>query len=79
MTALAIGVATIILILAYGTPEAIRSHQDSLRKIATKSKPILSVVFITVGVMILTKFHHVLEYYAPQIMPEWMQILSVTY
>ncbi len=79
MTAFAIGVATIILALAYGTREAIRTRQDSLRKIASKSKPILGVVFVAVGVMILTKFHHTLEYYALQVMPEWMQILSVTY
>ena len=46
MTAFSIGVATIILALAYGTREAIKTRQDSLRKIAAKSKPILGVVFI---------------------------------
>lgn len=79
MSAFAFGVATLILALAYGTREAIKTRQDGLRRIATKSKPILGFVFIAVGLMILTKFHHTLEYWALQIMPEWMQILSVTY
>lgn len=79
MAAFAFGVATIILAIAYGTRDAIGTCQDSLRKSASKSKLILGVVFVAVGVLILTKFHHTLEYFALQIMPEWMQTLSVTY
>ena len=79
LVSFAFGVGTIIVALAYGTREAIRTRQSALRTLANKSKPILGAVFIAVGVMILTRFHHTLEYGLLQIIPVWIQDLSVRF
>lgn len=77
MVCFALGVSTLILALAYGSREAIRARQASLRAIADKTKPLMGIIFIAVGVMILTRFHHVLEGWALDHLPYWLQDLSV--
>ncbi len=77
MTSFALGISTIILILGYGAREAIRSRQAALRAIASKSKVIMGVVFLLVGIMILTNFHHVIERWLLEIMPDWLLDFSV--
>jgi len=77
MIAFALGISTIIILLGYGAREAIMSRQVAMRAIAEKSKPIMGIIFIAVGVMILTNFHHVIEGWLLEIMPIWLQDLSV--
>jgi len=63
--------------LGFGAGNAIRSRTNALRTIAEKSKPLMGILFITVGLMILFKIHHVLEAWAIQALPIWLQDLSV--
>ena len=77
MTAFAFGVSTLILALGLGTKSAIRSRANALRSLAEKSKPIMGLVFIAVGLMILFRVHHYLEALAVQLLPFWLQDLSV--
>ena len=77
LTSFAFGVGTIILALAYGTREALKNRQTSLRIFAQKSKPILGTVFIGVGLMIFFKIHHKLEGFLVELMPYWLLDLSV--
>lgn len=73
----ALGVSTLILGLGFGAREAIRARTTALRGLAEKSKPILGVTFIAVGLMLALKFHHVVEAWALDVMPIWLQDLSV--
>lgn len=73
----ALGVSTLILGLGFGAREAIRARTTALRGLAEKSKPILGVTFIAVGLMLALKFHHVIEAWALDVMPIWLQDLSV--
>lgn len=73
----AMGVSTLILGLGFGAREAIRARTTALRGLAEKSKPILGVTFIAVGLMLALKFHHVIEAWALDVMPIWLQDLSV--
>ena len=75
----AAGVSTIILALGYGSREAIRSRRDWMAALAQRSRPIMGVAFVGVGLMILTKFHHVLEAWAIQTLPAWLIDLSVRF
>lgn len=77
MVFFAAGVSTLILGIGIGGQELIRKRAIALRGLAAKSKIILGVVFLAVGLMILTKFHHVLERWALSVLPYWLQDLSV--
>ena len=77
MAAFALGVSTLILGLGLGAREALRRRANALRGLAERSKPILGVTFIAVGLMLLFKVHHILEAWALRVMPYWLQDLSV--
>ena len=79
MTAFALGVSTIILLLGYGTGEAIRRRQKQLRGIAERARPIMGITFLIVGIMIFFKFHHIIEAWLVDVLPDWFQDLSTTY
>ncbi len=79
MAAFALGVSTIILGLGLGAREAIRSRAQSLRGLAERSKPILGVTFIAVGLALLFKLHHVIEAWAVRVLPYWFQDLSIAF
>lgn len=73
----ALGISTLILGLGFGAGNAMRSRTNALRILAEKSKPFMGLLFIIVGLMILFKFNHILEAWAVQILPIWLQDLSV--
>ena len=79
MTGFALGVSTLILGLGLGAREAIRSRAQSLRALAERSKPILGVTFIAVGLMLLLKVHHIIEAWAVRTLPYWFQDSSIAY
>jgi cytochrome c-type biogenesis protein len=79
MTAFAAGVSTVILALGMGARETIRKRAHSLRGLAARSKPVMGAVFVLVGLMLLTKTHHRIESWLLEIMPYWLQDLSVVF
>lgn len=78
MAAFAMGTSTVILMLAYGTREAITRRQESFRKIAANSKWVMAIALIVVGLGILFGLHHVLEGWVSSLLPIWLQDLSVS-
>lgn len=79
MMAFAAGVSTLILGLGLGAQSLMRSRAQSLRKIAEKSKPVLGAVFVAVGLMLLFGVHHLIEAWAVDNLPYWLQDLSVQF
>jgi cytochrome c biogenesis protein CcdA len=77
MIAFALGVSTLIIGLGLGAREAIRTRAQALRGLAERSKPIIGATFIAVGAMLLFQVHHVIEGWLLDIMPIWLQDLSV--
>ncbi|MCP4073103.1 MAG: cytochrome c biogenesis protein CcdA [Hyphomicrobiales bacterium] len=77
MTSFAAGISTIILALAYGAREAIRKRQASMRLLAEKAKPIMGTTFLVVGIMIFFKWNQLIEAWLLDLMPFWLQDLSV--
>lgn len=73
----ALGVSTIILALGYGARSALQRRQALMRRIATSSRPILGGIFIAVGLALFFNLHHVIEGALLDIMPYWLQDLSV--
>ena len=77
MAFFAMGVSTLIVGLGFGAREAIRTRANALRGLAERSRPILGVTFIAVGLMLALKIHYVIEAWALDVMPIWLQDLSV--
>ena len=77
MAFFALGVSTLIIGLGLGAREAIRSRAQALRGLAERSKPILGVTFIAVGLMLFLNLHHYIEAWALDVIPIWLQDLSV--
>ncbi len=79
MCSFALGVSSIILLLGFGTQEAVRHRQQQLRSLARRAKPLMGIIFILVGLMILFKIHHLIEAWLIDILPYWLQDLSVKF
>ena len=77
MCAFALGVSTLIIGLGFGAREAIRTRAQSLRGLAERSKPIIGATFIAVGAMLFFQIHYVIEEWLLNVMPIWLQDLSV--
>ncbi len=78
MTAFAFGISSIILLLGYGARETIRRRAGAMRAIAQRSKPIMGLVFLLVGLMLFFKIHYIIEAWLLDIMPVWLQDFSVS-
>ncbi|MEL6585651.1 MAG: cytochrome c biogenesis protein CcdA [Pseudomonadota bacterium] len=79
MVAFAAGVSTLILGIGFGGQHMIRQRAQSLRGLATRSKPILGAVFVAVGLMILFRIHHIIDRWAIQTLPYWFTDLSISF
>jgi cytochrome c-type biogenesis protein len=77
MVFFALGISTIILVLGYGARSALQKRQAAMRRFAIAARPILGIIFIAVGLMLFFKWHYVIESWLLDIMPIWLQDLSV--
>lgn len=77
MTFFALGISTIILALGYGARSALQKRQAAMRKLAVAARPLLGIIFISVGLMLFFKWHYVIESWLLDIMPIWLQDLSI--
>lgn len=73
----ALGVSTVVIALGYGARSVIMRRQALMRTIAQKSRPILGIVFVAVGLGILFRIHHVIEGWAVENLPAWLIDFSV--
>ncbi|KGK78448.1 cytochrome C biosynthesis protein [Thalassobacter stenotrophicus] len=78
MTAFAMGVSTLILGLGFGAQEAIRPRAQALRGLAERSKPIIGATFLAIGALLFFEIHHLIEGWLLNVMPIWLQDLSVS-
>jgi len=79
MLSFGLGVSTVIVTLGYGTQEAIKRRQNSMRGLASRAKPIMGIIFLLVGLMIFFRFHHVIEAWLISVLPYWFQDLSTNF
>lgn len=78
MLAFVLGVSTIILALGYGVRSVLQRRQAVLREIAVRARPAMGLVFVCVGFALLFRVHHMIEAWALQALPIWLQDLSVS-
>lgn len=78
MVAFAAGVSTIILALAYGARNLLARNRARAQALAVRARPILGLVFIAVGLAMLSGVLHLAEAWAVENLPYWLQDLSVS-
>ncbi|MFT5390848.1 MAG: cytochrome c-type biogenesis protein [Gammaproteobacteria bacterium] len=79
MVAFGFGVSTILLVLAYGSRELLSSRRERLMALMPWAKPIMGVTLLVVGLAIFFHWDRKLETYLLDIMPIWLQDLSVRF
>lgn len=78
MTGFAAGVATLILVLAYGARETLRRRKEALRTLAARARPAMGAAFLLMGLALWFRLNHVVEAWALRVMPPWLADLSVS-
>ncbi|MBV6657250.1 MAG: cytochrome c biogenesis protein CcdA [Devosiaceae bacterium] len=73
------GVSTFVVGLGMGARETLRARAQRFAGLAERSKPLIGFAFILVGLMLFFRFHHVLEGALLNVMPIWLQDLSVRF
>ena len=78
MLSFAAGVSTVIVALGYGARAALQRRRAAMMTIAQRAKPIMGIVFVTIGIILFFNLHHIVEAWATNAMPIWLQDFSVS-
>lgn len=74
-----LGVATILLVLAYGSREVLASRRERLMSWMPWARPIMGVTLLIVGLVLFFHLNRFIEIWLLDIMPIWLQDLSVRF
>jgi cytochrome c-type biogenesis protein len=72
MSAFALGAATPILLLAYGSRRAIMARRDWMARASRIGKPLMGAAFFGIGLFVLTGLDKIVETSLTNAMPEWL-------
>lgn len=72
MAAFALGAATPILLLAYGSRQAIMARRDWMARASRIGKPLMGAAFLCIGLFVLTGLDRVVETSLTRAMPDWL-------
>ena len=78
MLAFSFGVATVLLALAYGSRELVSRRRARLASLMPWAKPIMGVTLLVVGLAIWFHVDRMLEGWLLDVMPVWLQDLSIS-
>ena len=79
MLAFSLGVATVILTLAYLAKGFLTRNRDAVRALASKSTSIIGVTFLIIGLLLFFEWHHAVDSFLLDLMPDWLVDLSVRF
>lgn len=79
MLSFALGISTIIVLLAYGAQSALQKRRDLFRKISGKARASMGAIFIAVGLALVFNLHIMAEIWLLDHLPFWLQDLSVRF
>lgn len=79
MLSFALGISTIIVVLAYGAQNTIRARRDWLRGLSERARPMMGLIFLLVGLALFFNLHRYAEIWLLDHLPYWLQDLSVRY
>lgn len=78
MFGFSLGVASIILALAYGARGFFMRNQERMRMLASKSNWIIGLTFLSIGLLLFFNVHHIIDAWLLDVLPHWLTDLSVS-
>lgn len=78
MAAFALGVATLILGIAYVARHRLRRNMARMRAFSEHARPALGATFILIGLGLLLRVNHVIDAWMIEHLPAWLVDLSVS-
>ena len=78
MLAFGIGVSTVLMALAYGSRQAVSARRETLAAWMPWAKPLMGATLLVVGVAVLFHIDRMIEGWLLDLMPVWLQDLSVS-
>ncbi len=73
-----VGVSTVLMALAYGSREILKARRDRLMRWMPWAKPLMGATLLVVGVAVLFHLDRLIEGWVLDVMPTWLQDLSVS-
>ena len=77
MTAFALGVSTLIVLGAYAAHSWMRRNTGRLAAFSARAKPLLGIVFVSVGLALYFRLNHIVDAWLIEVLPAWLVDLSV--
>jgi cytochrome c-type biogenesis protein len=78
MAAFALGVSSLILLIAYGARQWLQRNMGLMRALSERSKPILGATFILIGLGLWFRLNHIIDVWMIENLPVWLVDLSVS-
>jgi len=78
MVAFALGVSSLILMLAYGARTWLRRNMTRMRTLAARAKPVLGATFILIGLGLWFRINHIIDAWLIDTLPAWLVDFSVS-
>ncbi len=79
MVSFALGVSSIILVLATVSREALFKRREMMQNLAQYARPATGIILILLGLFLYFQLQHHVEAWAIENLPYWLQDLSVRY
>ena len=77
MLAFGCGIGSVILALSYGSKELLNRRKQTLMRIMPYAKPVMGAALLVVGISIFFHWERAIEGWLLDIMPIWLQELSI--
>jgi cytochrome c biogenesis protein CcdA len=79
MTAFGFGASAPLLVLAYGSRQAVLGRRERLKRLSMVAKPVMGLVLAAVGLLVLTGLDKTIETHLTNAMPAWLLDLITRY
>jgi cytochrome c biogenesis protein CcdA len=76
MAVFSLGAATPILLIAYGSRQAVLARRNRLMRVSRIAKPAIGVTLVAIGVLVLTGLDKRIETVLTEAMPDWLVNLT---
>ena len=79
MLAYGIGAGGVMALLAYGSRAAISGRKEVFMQLSRYAKPVMGIVFVALGIAILTGFDKTVEGGLVRMMPDWLGYITTVF
>ena len=79
MASFSVGAAIPMLVIAYGSRQAMTSRRNQMARLASWAKPVMGGALLTMGLLIVTGFDKSVETQLTNTMPSWLVDLTTSF